>query len=262
MSPCGSIISSSSLPRRETLSQENSWYCPNCEAQRLAEHTLSVDKVPQTLIVHLKRYIASLGLNSSLFLFILLRFIYHGREGSKVEGGVSFPMELSGVSKNDSSTLELTACICHTGSEFYTHIILSWYHHVFSTALHFGHYTAYCKHPCTGEWLYYNDSTITKVDKPDCQESAYMLFYQKPTSTPNVEVAKEKFDDSVERVTTETLLRLFKPPVPMGPAPPPLPLKRSNSNRELTLIVTLCCQVCVGNNSTVRPHCLVGSLMH
>lgn len=166
---------------------------------------------------------------------IHLRFIYHGREGSKVEGAVSFPMELSGVSKNDSATLELTACICHTGSEYtLSYHGCSDHEWWVSAALHFGHYTAYCKHPCTGEWVYYNDSTITKVEKPDCQESAYMLFYQKPTPTPNVEAAKEKFDDSVERVTTETLLRLFKPPVPMGPLPPPLPLKRSSSNREFT----------------------------
>ena len=54
--------------------------------------------------------------------------------------------------------------------------------------------TAYCKHPCTGEWVYYNDSTTTKVDKPDCEDSVYMLFYQKPTSSPNMEVPKEKFE--------------------------------------------------------------------
>ena len=59
-----------------------------------------------------------------------------------------------------------------------------------------------------------------------------MLFYQKPTTPPTVEKAKEEFDDSCERAATETLLRLFKPPVPLAPLPPPLPLKRSNSNRE------------------------------
>lgn len=106
-----------------------------------------------------------------------------------------------------------------------------------STALHFGHYTAYCKHPCTGEWIYYNDSSCTKVAAPDCQDSVYMLFYQKPTSSLTVEATNEEFDDSIERVATETLLRLFKPPDPKPPLPPPLPLKRYSSNRECNCII-------------------------
>lgn len=145
---------------------------------------------------------------------------------------MEFPLELSGVSKNDSTTLQLTACICHTGSKCHTVYILSYDAHMMSAALHFGHYTAYCKHPCTGDWVYYNDSSSTKVDKPDCQDTVYMLFYQKPITAPTVETAKEEFDDSIEQAATDTLLRLFKPLVPTAPLPPPLLLKRSSSNRK------------------------------
>ena len=34
-----------------------------------------------------------------------------------MEGSVSFPMELSSVCEEDSTKLQLTACICHTGSK-------------------------------------------------------------------------------------------------------------------------------------------------
>ena len=44
---------------------------------------------------------------------------------------------------------------------------------------HSGHYTAYCKHPYSGEWHEYNDSRVTPVSVSSVASSeAYVLFYE------------------------------------------------------------------------------------
>lgn len=48
-----------------------------------------------------------------------------------------------------------------------------------------GHYTAYCKHPYSGEWHEYNDSRVSVVSSRSVVSSeAYVLFYeQQPHSS-------------------------------------------------------------------------------
>lgn len=42
-----------------------------------------------------------------------------------------------------------------------------------------GHYTAYCKHPQSGEWYNFNDSRVTPVSSSQIRTSdAYVLFYE------------------------------------------------------------------------------------
>ena len=54
-----------------------------------------------------------------------------------------------------------------------------------SGTMHSGHYTAYCKHPYTGEWHEYNDSHVSPVSSRSVVSSeAYVLFYeQQPQSS-------------------------------------------------------------------------------
>ena len=43
-----------------------------------------------------------------------------------------------------------------------------------------GHYTAYCKHPLSGDWHQYNDeSTCQQLPRDDDLTHAYVLFYQR-----------------------------------------------------------------------------------
>lgn len=48
-----------------------------------------------------------------------------------------------------------------------------------------GHYTAYCKHPYSGEWHEYNDNRVSSVPGRSVVSSeGYVLFYeQQPTSS-------------------------------------------------------------------------------
>ena len=40
---------------REQLASDNSWYCSRCQANRPVTRVLSIQKLPCTLIIHLKR---------------------------------------------------------------------------------------------------------------------------------------------------------------------------------------------------------------
>ena len=42
-----------------------------------------------------------------------------------------------------------------------------------------GHYTAYCRHPCTAEWYDYNDSRVHVMDQRNVNSGkAYVLFFE------------------------------------------------------------------------------------
>lgn len=51
-----------------------------------------------------------------------------------------------------------------------------------------GHYTAFAKHPSSGEWYDFDDSCVSKIRDKDLQEtivssSAYSIFYRRRDNT-------------------------------------------------------------------------------
>ena len=51
---------------------------------------------------------------------------------------------------------------------------------VYASGTTSGHYTAYCKHPLSGDWHQYNDeSTCQQLPRDDDLTHAYVLFYQR-----------------------------------------------------------------------------------
>ncbi|KTF72970.1 hypothetical protein cypCar_00027527 [Cyprinus carpio] len=52
--------------------------------------------------------------------------------------------------------------------------------------MHGGHYTAYCKNSIDGQWYCFDDSEVQPVaDEDVCQQTAYILFYQRRTTIPS-----------------------------------------------------------------------------
>ncbi|KTG34433.1 hypothetical protein cypCar_00003868 [Cyprinus carpio] len=52
--------------------------------------------------------------------------------------------------------------------------------------MHRGHYTAYCKNSIDGQWYCFDDSEVQPVaDEDVCQQTAYILFYQRRTTIPS-----------------------------------------------------------------------------
>jgi ubiquitin C-terminal hydrolase len=189
--------------QREELVGDNIWFCPSCEDFQPATRVLSVSSLPQTLIIHLKR------------------FMYHGTAGSKVDAPVTFPLELDPrLVSHDchvTESLALAACVCHFGS------------------LNCGHYTAYVKHMVTEEWTYCNDETVTTSTPSDKDsESVYILFYRRRDlpPVPTLPPVTMSFNAAAEMSSLTRLLRQHKPrPSDIQPVPPRT--KRSNSDGDL-----------------------------
>jgi ubiquitin carboxyl-terminal hydrolase 19 len=143
----------------ETLSQEEAWYCPRCEKHRPAIKQMSVWKLPQFLVVHLKR------------------FLFHNSVWrSKIDHLVSFPLggldmspyllgdAAEEISPETPPIYDLYATVNHYGN------------------IYIGHYVATVKPPLSNEkeWLCYDDDRVWSIspDKIPCSE-AYVLIYRR-----------------------------------------------------------------------------------
>ena len=42
---------------REVLTEDNPWFCPQCQRNQVSIKTMTVSRWPDILIVHLKRYV-------------------------------------------------------------------------------------------------------------------------------------------------------------------------------------------------------------
>ncbi|KAL0700339.1 hypothetical protein Bca4012_056461 [Brassica carinata] len=137
----------------EPLGPDDMWCCPGCKEHRQANKKLNLWKLPEILVVHLKR-------------FAYTRLIKH-----KIDTFVDFPihdLDLSKYVKNkegESYLYELYAISNHYGG------------------LGDGHYTAYAKLMDENKWYEFDDSRVSAVDESDIKSSAaYVLYYRRVRS--------------------------------------------------------------------------------
>ncbi|GMR47534.1 hypothetical protein PMAYCL1PPCAC_17729 [Pristionchus mayeri] len=138
--------------REEQLSEQDSWYCPNCKEHVRAMKKLDIWKLPQILIVHLKR------------------FQYSRWSREKIDTAVAIPgkdFHLRDILANDShedTIYDLIAISHHMGG------------------LGGGHYTAGARNGDT--WYYFNDAHASKASPPygSPSSSPYMLVYRRRDS--------------------------------------------------------------------------------
>ncbi|XP_078372001.1 ubiquitin carboxyl-terminal hydrolase 19-like isoform X3 [Oculina patagonica] len=152
----------------ETLSENDAWYCPECKAHREATKQLSVWRLPEILIIHLKRF---------SFRNILFK--------DKITKLVEFPLRGLDMSRftlgkddKEGSLYDLFAVANHSGT------------------VNFGHYTAFGRlaeadQPIDGlkkdgfGWRYFDDRHVTETSEERIvSKYAYVLFYKRrPTIT-------------------------------------------------------------------------------
>lgn len=137
--------------REEPLVPEDMWYCPQCQEQRQASKKLDLWRLPEVLVIHLKR------------------FSYSRSMKHKLETFVNFPIrdfDLTNyvVDKRSSKRqlYELYALTNHYGS------------------MGSGHYTAHIKLLDENKWYNFDDSHISPINEDDVKSSAaYVLFYRR-----------------------------------------------------------------------------------
>ncbi|CAD8138589.1 unnamed protein product [Paramecium octaurelia] len=138
------------------LSEENinQYTCGKCRQQRKCTRQLEIWRLPDILVIHLKR------------------FYYKGPMKKKINIEIKFGAKLDLgqfiINSSDKSTLNcnynLYGIVKHYGD------------------LNFGHYFAECKHPFTMKWYQLNDSSVQEI-KPkvsyESDNSAYLLLYSR-----------------------------------------------------------------------------------
>ncbi|KAK9103955.1 hypothetical protein Sjap_021209 [Stephania japonica] len=138
--------------KEEPLGPDDMWYCPNCKEHRQATKKLDLWRLPEILIVHLKR------------------FSYNQYLKDKLDAFVSFPicnLDLSKYIKSNfaaaqSHIYELYAISNHSGG------------------LGGGHYTAYVKLMEGNRWCDFDDASVHSISEDDIRtRAAYVLFYRR-----------------------------------------------------------------------------------
>ncbi|KAL6593371.1 hypothetical protein ACP70R_049026 [Stipagrostis hirtigluma subsp. patula] len=137
--------------REEPLVPEDMWYCPSCKAQRQASKKLDLWRLPEVLVIHLKR------------------FSFSRSTKQKLETFVNFPihdLDLTHYIANKKSShrqiYELYAVSNHYGS------------------MASGHYTAHIKLLNENRWYNFDDSHVFAINEDDVKSAAaYVLFYRR-----------------------------------------------------------------------------------
>jgi hypothetical protein len=141
------------LTAEYSLDEDNRWKCGKCYSLQKAIVNLSLKKLPEVLIIHLKRF-------------------KHMQDGSfdKIGIDIQFPLQNLDLAKyldapveGCSSTYDLYASINHRGS------------------LLRGHYIALVHHFTEKKWYKFDDDLISEVRDPwsSAIEQPYILFYKR-----------------------------------------------------------------------------------
>jgi len=144
----------SAFTKEEILSETDPWYCSDCKEFRQASKKFDIWRLPDILIVHLKR------------------FSYTRLWREKISTYVDFPFEGLDVKefvvnpKETNTIYDLYAVSNHYGG------------------MGGGHYTAYCKNLKNGKWYTHDDSRVSPADPNEIRsDSAYVLFYRRRVPT-------------------------------------------------------------------------------
>jgi ubiquitin carboxyl-terminal hydrolase 4/11/15 len=143
--------------REEPLVPEDMWFCPRCKERRQASKKLDLWRLPEVLVIHLKRFSYSRSLKHKLETFV--NFPIH-----------DFNLTNYVANKNNTRNqlYELYALTNHFGS------------------MGSGHYTAHIKLMDENKWYNFDDSHISAINEEDVKSaSAYVLFYRKVKANDN-----------------------------------------------------------------------------
>uniref|UniRef100_A0A4W6C5A5 ubiquitinyl hydrolase 1 n=1 Tax=Lates calcarifer TaxID=8187 RepID=A0A4W6C5A5_LATCA len=164
--------------KEEQLAPDDAWRCPHCKQLQQGRIKLSLWTLPDVLILHLKRFRQE-G-DRRVKMQNMVRFPLMGMDMAphvvkRSQSSWSLPSHWSpwrrpyGLGRNpDDYLYDLYAVCNHHGN------------------MHGGHYTAYCKNSIDGQWYCFDDSEVSPVADDDvCQQTAYILFYQRRTAIPS-----------------------------------------------------------------------------
>ncbi|OQR90424.1 ubiquitin-specific protease [Thraustotheca clavata] len=185
----------------EKLDAENAWMCSGCSQRSRASKGLSIQTVPNALVLHLKRF-----------------DVFHGKLKKHITFEETLDLNLGGTVLSPTcpdkkyTKYKLTGVLVHSGM-----------------SSDCGHYYAFVKSPA-GLWYEMNDECVSMVQlQTVLKQRAYMLFYIresvpappitetkaepktlvpeiKPVEKPAIETFPVKFDPNEDDTTSEESL--------------------------------------------------------
>ncbi|KAJ1961388.1 hypothetical protein IWQ62_003888 [Dispira parvispora] len=176
--------------REEKLSANDSWYCPRCKTHQQAKKKVDLWRMPEILVVHLKRFSHTRTWRNKLD--VNIEFPLEGLDLNRVVAhakrtGHNHPTteSIKGEAEEESLTYDLYGVCNHFGR------------------LGGGHYTAYAKNPQTERWYEFDDSCVRPVDANHVHDTvvtpaAYVLFYQRRRQDNKVSAAVAKVRQLVQ----------------------------------------------------------------
>ncbi len=149
--------------KEEKLGEDDLWYCPRCKKHQQATKRFDLWKVPDVLVVHLKRFSNSRMLRDKIDTFVdfhlegldLTSMVGERSVGKRLqEAGVD--VESLGINDLDEPLVyDLFAVDEHLGG------------------LGGGHYRAYALNHVTGKWYHFDDSYVTQARADQAVVSVY-----------------------------------------------------------------------------------------
>ncbi|XP_010525436.1 PREDICTED: ubiquitin carboxyl-terminal hydrolase 5 [Tarenaya hassleriana] len=137
--------------REEPLVPEDMWYCPQCKERRQASKKLDLWRLPEVLVIHLKRFSYSRSMKHKLETFV--NFPIHDLDLTKY---------VANKTLSRPQLYELYALTNHYGG------------------MGSGHYTAHIKLLDENKWYNFDDSHISQINEDDVKSAAaYVLFYRR-----------------------------------------------------------------------------------
>ncbi|KIJ55336.1 hypothetical protein M422DRAFT_57819 [Sphaerobolus stellatus SS14] len=161
--------------KEEQLGEDDLWYCPKCKKHQQATKNLQLWKVPDVLVVHLKRFS-----NSRIIRDKIDAFVDFPLEGLDLENRV-------GEKQSSKVLLEQGLDLAELGLGDVDEPLL---YDLFAVDEHLGglgggHYRAYARNHTDGEWYHFDDSHVSKCKPEDAiNRNAYLLFYRRRTTRP------------------------------------------------------------------------------
>jgi len=145
----------SSFTEVEELSDSDKYFCANCKTHQKSTKRFSIQRLPNVLCLHLKRFRWS---NSCFLRTKLDHFVQFPITSLDMSDYLLDKLHTTRGSVN-SNLYDLTAVIVHHGS-----------------GVGSGHYTAFAKKD--GQWYHFNDSTVKPSEETAVSKcKAYILFY-------------------------------------------------------------------------------------
>ncbi|KAJ8626189.1 hypothetical protein MRB53_019496 [Persea americana] len=159
--------------KEEPLGPDDMWYCPTCKEHRQATKKLDLWRLPDILVVHLKRFSYSRYLKNKLDTF------------------VNFPL----------SNLDLSKYVMRKDATPQPYM-----YELYAVSNHYGglgggHYSAYAKLIKENRWYHFDDSLVSPVTEDAIRTSAaYVLFYRRIKVSTVRDVGETSRPDSLKEL--------------------------------------------------------------